>query len=95
MKGGQIQASGLDHPAGWPRIHTAVVTKGCVLVVCSCVLVFAPNVYRHDIDVFNIKMNSLHGINFFRGKNVFLHTTPYQNKDIGRPISRQWRHLHA
>ena len=28
MKGGQIQASGLDHPVGWPRIHTAVATKG-------------------------------------------------------------------
>ena len=35
MKGEQIQASGLDHPAGWPRIHTAVATKGYVLVVCE------------------------------------------------------------
>ena len=35
MKGGQIQASGLDHPVGWPRIHTAVATNGCVPVVCE------------------------------------------------------------
>ena len=35
MKGGQIQASGLDHPAGWPRIHAAVATQGYVLVVCE------------------------------------------------------------
>ena len=35
MKGGQIQASGLDHPAGWPRIHAAVATNGCVPVVCE------------------------------------------------------------
>ena len=38
---------------------------------------------------------SLHGINFFRPKKTFLHTTSRQNNDIGRPISRQWRHLHA
>ena len=35
MKGGQIQASGLDHPVGWPRSHVAVVTKGYVPVVCE------------------------------------------------------------
>ena len=33
MKGGQIQASGLDHPVGWPRSHVAVATNGCVPVV--------------------------------------------------------------
>ena len=37
MKGGQIQASGLDHLVGWPRSHVAslVVTEGYVLVVCE------------------------------------------------------------
>ena len=35
MKGGQIQASGLYHPVGWPRSHIAVVTKGYVPVVCE------------------------------------------------------------
>ena len=35
MKGGQIQASGLDHLAGWPRSHVAVVTEGYVPVVCE------------------------------------------------------------
>ena len=35
MKGGQIQASGLDHPVGWPRSHVAVVTEGYVPVVCE------------------------------------------------------------
>ena len=33
MKGGEIQASGLDHPVGWPRSHVAVATKGYVPVV--------------------------------------------------------------
>ena len=35
MRGGQIQASGLDHPVGWPRSNVAVVTKGYVPVVCE------------------------------------------------------------
>ena len=35
MNGRQIQASGLDHLVGWPRSHVAVVTKGCVVVVCE------------------------------------------------------------
>ena len=35
MKGGQIQASGLDHLVGWPHSHAAVATNGCVPVVCE------------------------------------------------------------
>ena len=35
MKGGQIQASSLDHLVGWPRSHVVVATKGYVLVVCE------------------------------------------------------------
>ena len=31
----KIQASGLDCPAEWPRSHVAVVTEGCVSVVCE------------------------------------------------------------